>query len=134
MSSAEACTEEVKKAEKVRKKQRYDGEPHNDREQWYANKSNGKLRALVVEDKQMASAMLQNDGTVDYHRHRALDTGETGDCLRRIRTKEYDRVFVEFPVSGRHVVKEKHHKICAIVLSVGKSVHRRRYSIHTIRQ
>ena len=69
----------------------------------------------MLEDKQAASAVLQDRYKVEYYRHRALNNGETGDVLRRIRTQCFNIIFAEFPIAGKHVAKDAMHKVCATI-------------------
>ena len=75
----------------------------------------------MLEDTQVASAILQDRYKVKYYRHRALNNGETGDVLQKIRTQYFKFIFVEFPISGRHVAKEDMHKTCATICHWAKA-------------
>lgn len=75
----------------------------------------------MLEDRQMASAILQDTFKVKYFRHRALATGMTGEVLQMIRTKVFDFIFAEFPIAGRHIPQESMHKICSTICHWAKA-------------
>ena len=65
----------------------------------------------------MISSMVQPQYNVTYHRHRALNTGDTGGELKRIKEMYYGFVFIEFPVAVKHILKEDLFRTCAIICS-----------------
>ena len=67
-----------------------------------------------MEDKQQVSDYYVEQGYhVQYHRHRALNTGETNRLMHDIKHGKVNAMFVEMPRRGKHVV-EKNYEACIL--------------------